>query len=708
MSQYLKIKYNGSQEAYVPTKSVIDNLNIPNSSIYQNTQLLAPNNSYTVVSSSIRPLTNNSGSIGTLNFRFSNGYFNTLDISNSVIPTVDNTLYLGFNKKWKGIYVQQVQSNRNNSGVADNYNAELQLLGYVDATTANSSGKRTGVVSVSVRNATWENNANKFVYGACAFKLNDANQICFLSSGNNNGSIGLSNLRWGQGYFNTLNVSSSILPSGAVTIGETSNTFLAGHFGTLYTSIGVMPSNTSATLGYIDKNFSKAYINQLIRVAPSATDREFIINSACPTGQVNSYTTSITFQINEQDYSDGGSPYIGAYHYYMDDTGFYTDLNNTATLGNQNNNWNNIYTNGISNYVNTSSGTGTNYFDIIAGYTNDGGTLGYRNRSIRLITHQTMAGVTPYTNTLYVESYPAGPGIQVYPNDTVGTKNLGTTTSPWSCVYTSRINSNVSALGFENGYGTYTFKKDSEGNVLISPSTVGKALDSIILDSGECNASIYNWTRVILRMHYHGGSSYDINFQGYGPDFTPQFAPNKSGSIKLGNLANLWSEVYAKSGTIQTSDRTSKSHIHYIDESKPKIRSTNQEEIFTTNDIVEFIKQLNPATFVYKNADNEEQTIEEALEKSPASIQLGLIADDIKDTSLYKYIGVEEHFNKIIEEAEYDEEGNIIKEAIIKSTTALGLKPIPLATLALTACKYLLNINKQLESRIENLELKLS
>lgn len=101
MSQYLKIKYNGSQEAYVPTKSVIDNLNIPNSSIYQNTQLLAPNNSYTVVSSSIRPLTNNSGSIGTLNFRFSNGYFNTLDISNSVIPTVDNTLYLGFKKNGK-------------------------------------------------------------------------------------------------------------------------------------------------------------------------------------------------------------------------------------------------------------------------------------------------------------------------------------------------------------------------------------------------------------------------------------------------------------------------------------------------------------------------------------------------------------------------------------------------------------------------------
>lgn len=363
-----------------------------------------------------------------------------------------------------------------------------------------------------------------------------------------------------------------------------------------------------------------------------------------------------------------------------------------------------VITNGISNYINTSSGTGTNYFDITAGYINDGGTLGYRNRSIRLITHQTMAGVTPYTNTLYVESYPAGPGIQVYPNDAVGTKNLGTSTSPWTAIYTTRVNSNTSALGFENGYGTYTFKKDSEGNVLISPSTVGKALDSIILDSGKCDASVYNWTRVTLRMHYHGGSSYDINFQGYGPDTTPQFAPDKSGSVKLGNLGNLWSEVYAKSGTIQTSDRSSKSNIHYIDEPKPKTRSVSQEEVFTTNDLVEFVKQLNPATFVYKNIDNEDQAVEEALEKSPASIQLGLIADDIKDTSLYKYIGVEEHFDKIIEKAEYDEEGNTIKEAVTEPTTALGLKPIPLATLALTACKYLINKLDIVEQQLAELE----
>lgn len=43
-----------------------------------------------------------------------------------------------------------------------------------------------------------------------------------------------------------------------------------------------------------------------------------------------------------------------------------------------------------------------------------------------------------------------------------------------------------------------------------------------------------------------------------------------------------------------------------------------------------------------------------------------------------------------------------------ENVTTLGLKAIPLATLALTACKYLININEQLKLRIENLESKLS
>ena len=89
------------------------------------------------------------------------------------------------------------------------------------------------------------------------------------------------------------------------------------------------------------------------------------------------------------------------------------------------------------------------------------------------------------------------------------------------------------------------------------------------------------------------------------------------------------------------------------------------------------------------------------------SVQLGLIADDIKDEPLFNYVGATMEYDTIIEPEEKDENGNIIKEAVKKKNITLGLKAIPLAVTALTACKYLLSINKQLESRIENLELKL-
>ena len=74
---------------------------------------------------------------------------------------------------------------------------------------------------------------------------------------------------------------------------------------------------------------------------------------------------------------------------------------------------------------------------------------------------------------------------------------------------------------------------------------------------------------------------------------------------------------------------------------------------------------------------------------------------------MFNYVGATMEYDTIIEPEEKDENGNIIKEAVKKKNITLGLKAIPLAVTALTACKYLLSINKQLESRIENLELKL-
>ena len=65
--------------------------------------------------------------------------------------------------------------------------------------------------------------------------------------------------------------------------------------------------------------------------------------------------------------------------------------------------------------------------------------------------------------------------------------------------------------------------------------------------------------------------------------------------------------------------------------------------------------------------------------KKRFNCKLGLIADDIQDEQLFKFVGA----------ATEDDEGE----------TCLGLKPIPLAVLALSACKNLLQRVKQLESK---------
>ena len=63
--------------------------------------------------------------------------------------------------------------------------------------------------------------------------------------------------------------------------------------------------------------------------------------------------------------------------------------------------------------------------------------------------------------------------------------------------------------------------------------------------------------------------------------------------------------------------------------------------------------------------------------------QLGLIADDIKDNNLFKYIGSE-----IVE-----------TDASETQVSHLGLKSLPLAIVALTACKNLLQRVEQLENK---------
>ena len=297
----------------------------PDPVIYKNDSLMAPNSSYKIVSQLIEPVSTNAGNIGTSSNRFGNtysrsvyslnilpevtaggyvgnkdlrwnaGYINQLlsdvlrqnentsvgslgissqpwnyaylkeaVISNTARPEIDNTLALGTSSRvWKKAYVQTIESNRVN-GDNSGHHAMLQLFGYPDATTENSTDKRNGTVSITVRDAIWENNANKFTYGTCNFKLNSSNQISFVPSANSYGSLGTSDLNWGSVFStgfvgNTFKVTNYIHPptNNTAYVGTSDYRFKGGYFGSLDVSDKIIPTtDNTQQIGTSARNWS--------------------------------------------------------------------------------------------------------------------------------------------------------------------------------------------------------------------------------------------------------------------------------------------------------------------------------------------------------------------------------------------------------------------------------------------------------------------
>ena len=199
--------------------------------------------------------------------------------------------------------------------------------------------------------------------------------------------------------------------------------------------------------------------------------------------------------------------------------------------------------------------------------------------------------------------------------------------------------------------------------------------------------------------------------------------PSDNESYSLGSDSNKWRYVYASQGVVQTSDRSAKDSIHYIEfdsssemkVSTMSLRSTAIEDTststdsssITVEDVIDFVSNLSPVTFCYK--DGQDEDVEATEENSePEAIQLGLIADDIKDHKLFKYVGVETTYEEEVTPAVKDEEGNVVTEAVTETKTTLGLQAIPLATAALTACKYLIQKNTEIESRLSAIEDQLT
>ena len=215
-----------------------------------------------------------------------------------------------------------------------------------------------------------------------------------------------------------------------------------------------------------------------------------------------------------------------------------------------------------------------------------------------------------------------------------------------------------------------------------------------------------------------------------GCDFLPE-----SISCYLGSSGYKWGAVYAQNGTIQTSDKKSKTNIKKVKEissieSSPGITGPEFEgqEMdsyptagITINDLVDCLKRVDAVTFNYLD-------INDKPDEHSHAIQLGLIADDILEanSNVFKYIGTKEtikkpnpeKYHKNITEKEnfgkwVDKEGNVINEYELPEEDyviedELGLQPLPVATMSLAINKHLLNEIDKLKEEISELKSKLN
>ena len=164
-------------------------------------------------------------------------------------------------------------------------------------------------------------------------------------------------------------------------------------------------------------------------------------------------------------------------------------------------------------------------------------------------------------------------------------------------------------------------------------------------------------------------------------------------SLDLGSASvanSRWGVVYCQSVS-ESSDVSLKSDIHYLDPPQVNLLSTadvQEEQLITVEDVLEFISELKPATFVYKSKNI--STVADAEELDMEAIHLGIIANDIEDSKLFEYV------------ASKHETTTTLEDGTTKVDKNLSIKPASLAVAALTACKYLINQVKELKEMLSN------
>ena len=262
--------------------------------------------------------------------------------------------------------------------------------------------------------------------------------------------------------------------------------------------------------------------------------------------------------------------------------------------------------------------------------------------------------------------------------------------------------------------GTFTMGSGITGNLNLSKFNQLSLTGNITMNN---NSSISTYDSSNPTLVFNPSTTYSSGHLVLYLDVSGLYprASSSSSSVPftLGTVSNKWGAVYATTGSIQTSDESSKTNIRRVIESSSHVQDTTMSgpsidgdeargiSEITVESVIDFLRKIDPVTFTYKTDSG-------SPDEFPAATQLGLIADDYLDSDIYKYIGVKEDYQipdpdkyKEVMDEESEHKGQwreigtdnyVSYEDTTKITkTSLGLQPLPVATLALVACKYLIN-----------------
>lgn len=420
-----------------------------------------------------------------------------------------------------------------------------------------------------------------------------------------------------------------------------------------FTSDGIIPAtNNSYTLGNTSYRFSYAYLNGINinsagtgYITPVTNGSGYIGNSSYHwgTGYINSlYATTL--------YSSSGNLQVG-------DTLVPTATTYALGASTSGDQWGRVYVADASGstFTSTSNGIcfGTDAYPTIQHY------------STSLYFNPSGSTTTGGRLTLNTRAF--------YPS-TNGGCDLGTSSNGWDNLY-------MSDQSFIRS-GTKYIAYDADSNLYIGANGINSAdftytqlmgKDGIILRAFDADVSV----------------NLDVSLPG-----SESFHPSNNSDISLnlgnGSADSRWGVVFCRSVS-ESSDVSLKSDIHYLGSPQVNLLSTadvQEEQYITVEDVLEFISELKPATFVYRSKDI--STVADAEELDMEAIHLGIIANDIEDSKLFEYV------------ASKHETTTTLEDGTTKIDKNLSIKPASLAVAALTACKYLINQVKELKEMLNN------